>query len=51
MHYAGPREAIHHISKEKWLDLIDLLLEEIMRGLDNYHPLDAYKTVIKKRKF
>ena len=35
-HYAGPREAIHHLIMRQKLGLISFMLEEIMQELKTY---------------
>ena len=51
MHYAGPREAIHHINLREMVGFNRFTVGRDHAGAqNNYHPLDAYKTVIKNKR-
>lgn len=53
MHYAGPREAIHHINLREMVGFNRFTIGRDHAGAENnYKPLDAYKTVtLNKKKF
>lgn len=51
MHYAGPREAIHHINLREMVGFNRFTVGRDHAGAEkNYHPLDAYKAIIKEKK-
>lgn len=51
MHYAGPREAIHHANLREMVGFNRFTIGRDHAGAqNNYHPLDAYKTAIKNIK-
>jgi len=51
MHYAGPREAIHHINLREMVGFNRFTVGRDHAGAENnYHPLDAYNAIIKNKK-
>ena len=51
MHYAGPREAMHHINLREMVGFNRFTVGRDHAGAqNNYRPLDAYKIVTKNIK-
>ena len=51
MHYAGPREAIHHINLREMVGFNRFTIGRDHAGAENnFQPLDSYKTVVKNKK-
>ena len=51
MHYAGPREAMHHINLREMVGFNQFTIGRDHAGAENnYKPLDAYKSVLKNKK-